>query len=545
MPSLEIVKRSTFTFKSDIAPIIHNSHKSGIIHATNDATDDDDATTNNNNDSDKITPKSRREEHAFAWIDDRRHRNVKHVIGHLVESGFDDSRMHFIPYSSFENWIHCYPHACPYMECTSNGTVQGIPYFPKELNNNSNNSEDELDTSKTMNMPVKKKQKHDNDKTPKLLPTSALTDAQRSRLHIEIYEYFAWLHSQLRMIEEDSVDGGGRNRVRRTGMNVPGIRTLMTKLESTFRDVAEFKKKKEEDEEMERLIWEKKRETSSTTTTDGKMVEEGDGVDDDDDANNNDVNHNNTGNTDGNNEPNKTRSPLLPMLETSMKEDLKRAVSEGRRRRQPPADFEVMYEHLLAYKELKGTANVLYNYITPDKLRLGPWVDRLRKSKRELRKRGLECEPPPSSANNNPPEEEKKIVEFSVSRGRIGLTVQFPEDSATDEVVATAATNTTGGMIAAIAPECAFGDRIKVGDRLVTIDGAKVTRAEDLESGKETEVRVFGIELSRRLSLSNVHLSAERVVSRYTVYVSRGYICRHWCVRNVHTIFLLFLSTFV
>eukprot|EP00585_Thalassiosira_rotula_P001109 CAMPEP_0196162490 /NCGR_PEP_ID=MMETSP0910-20130528/47863_1 /TAXON_ID=49265 /ORGANISM="Thalassiosira rotula, Strain GSO102" /LENGTH=252 /DNA_ID=CAMNT_0041427439 /DNA_START=22 /DNA_END=777 /DNA_ORIENTATION=+ len=252
MPSLEIVKRSTFTFRSDIAPIIHNSHKSGIIHATNAATDDANDANNDdsNNDSDKITPKSRREEHAFAWIDDRRHKNVKHVVGHLVESGFDDSRsfddsrMHFIPYSSFENWIHCYPHACPYMECTSNGTVQGIPYFPKELNNNNNsNTEnvDELDTTKTMKMPAKKKQKLNNDNGPKLLTTSALTDAQRSRLHIEIYEYFAWLHSQLR-IEEASVDGGGRNRVRRTGMNVPGIRTLMTKLESTFRDVGEFTK---------------------------------------------------------------------------------------------------------------------------------------------------------------------------------------------------------------------------------------------------------------------------------------------------------------
>jgi len=299
-------------------------------------------------------------------------------------------------------------------------------------------------------------------------------------------------------------------------MNVPGIRTLMTKLESTFRDVGEFTKKKEEDEKMERLIRERKRSTS--TTKDGKVVEggeEGDNGDDDDDANKNDVNPN-KGDTDGNNESNKTRSPLLPMLETSMREDLKRIVGEGRRRRHPSAipntikDFDVMYEHLVAYKELKGTANVPGSYITPDRLLLGTWVAQLRKSKRELRKRGLECEPPSSSANDNPPEEEKKIVEFSVSRGWIGLTVQFPEDS-TDEVAGAAAA-TTGGVIAAIAPECAFGDRIKVGDRLVTIDGAKVTRAEDLEEGKEKEVRVFGIELSRRLS--NVHLSAERVVSR-------------------------------
>mmetsp|Transcript_15779 Transcript_15779/g.33964 ORF Transcript_15779/g.33964 Transcript_15779/m.33964 type:complete len:110 (-) Transcript_15779:3192-3521(-) len=98
MPSLKITNRSTFTFNSDIARNKRDSHKSGILHATK-----------RNNGGGAV---AFREEHAFAWIDDKWHENVERVVDHLAQFGFDGSRMVFIPYSSYEKWRYRYPHGC-------------------------------------------------------------------------------------------------------------------------------------------------------------------------------------------------------------------------------------------------------------------------------------------------------------------------------------------------------------------------------------------------------------------------------------------------
>ena len=73
------------------------------------------------------------------------------------------------------------------------------------------------------------------------------------------------------------------------------------------------------------------------------------------------------------------------------------------------------------------------------------------------------------------PIQDDKIA-LPVSAGRLGLTLQFSETSA---------------IIAAINPACTFKDQINVGDSLESIDGVKVTKKEDLEVGKDKEVRMF------------------------------------------------------
>ena len=103
--SIERVPKSGFYFRSDIKPAtLRLTHPSGILHAF------------------KYTKKNgrgeehafhRREEHAFAWID-----NIEEEVGvawvkyMLVQHGFEEYGMKFIPYSGCENWVHRYPHAC-------------------------------------------------------------------------------------------------------------------------------------------------------------------------------------------------------------------------------------------------------------------------------------------------------------------------------------------------------------------------------------------------------------------------------------------------
>ena len=67
-------------------------------------------------------------------------------------------------------------------------------------------------------------------------------------------------------------------------------------------------------------------------------------------------------------------------------------------------------------------------------------------------------------------------VILPISPGRLGLRLNFSGTSA---------------IVMAIDPACSFKDRISVGDCLESIDGVKVTKREDLEVGKDKEVRMF------------------------------------------------------
>jgi len=442
-------------------------------------------------------------------------------MSHLMQFGFDGRRMLFIPYSSQENWSHCYPHACPYLECDSKGRINGVPYLNRcMINDNPKPATTQTAIeSHTSSAPIvapppvvvtqrirldgattpppTKKQKRSrssnhNTPTPKLVPSANLSDIERSQLHIEIYNYFTWLYSQLTDVETTD---GGRNKVRRAGISVPGIQNLMTKLESTFRDVGDFKKKKEKDDE----------EGENNEEGEGENNDEGDEGEGRAANNGNNGDNNNDGNTANNEKENDV--PLLPFLEESMEGDIRLIVEEIQQKNNPqePAaadavptdarntrDFEIMYERLVAYKERKGHAQVPLKY-KEDDVNLGRWVGEIRKRRRILRSRGLDCE---SAQNAQMYSSGDPYIKLPISAGMLGLSVEF-------------AKSVNGGIITAIDPACTFKEHIKVGDRVVTIDSVRVEKVEDLEVGNDREVRMFGISIKKPFPYT--YLSAERV----------------------------------
>lgn len=93
---LRNVSQTAFTFRSDVHLSYRPEHKSGMLHAL------------------KIDKNSGREEHAFAWLHDREHENAGVVASQLVQYGFQEKKIVFVPFSSKTNWLHRYPHACEY-----------------------------------------------------------------------------------------------------------------------------------------------------------------------------------------------------------------------------------------------------------------------------------------------------------------------------------------------------------------------------------------------------------------------------------------------
>lgn len=73
------------------------------------------------------------------------------------------------------------------------------------------------------------------------------------------------------------------------------------------------------------------------------------------------------------------------------------------------------------------------------------------------------------------------ILLLTVSPGRLGLTLNVDKNDPEN-----------GAVITAINPACTFKDQLEVGDRIVTIDGQKVTKIEDLHVNKD-KLRKFGI----------------------------------------------------
>ena len=60
--------------------------------------------------------------HTFVWLADKNDDDaVQNVIERLRDEcdggNNDDDEMVFIPYSSLENWISRYPHACEFLMC--------------------------------------------------------------------------------------------------------------------------------------------------------------------------------------------------------------------------------------------------------------------------------------------------------------------------------------------------------------------------------------------------------------------------------------------
>lgn len=76
---------------------------------------------------------------------------------------------------------------------------------------------------------------------------------------------------------------------------------------------------------------------------------------------------------------------------------------------------------------------------------------------------------------------EKKNVAWvlAVSGGRLGLTLNFVDEK-------------TGAVVQEIDPTCTFRDKIAIGDRIISIDGKKISTASALKIGDDRE-RILGI----------------------------------------------------
>mmetsp|Transcript_5768 Transcript_5768/g.12651 ORF Transcript_5768/g.12651 Transcript_5768/m.12651 type:complete len:1022 (+) Transcript_5768:111-3176(+) len=284
---LQITNKSSFHFRSDIHHQRRDAHPCGMLHVSKRQVF--------NSSGHEIG----REEQAFAWIQHRfsNEDKVQRVIEHLVGYGFDGTRLVFLPFSSLEGWMFRYPHACPYIVLDNDGTIKGMPYFDQCIPNSQNNFNNDQtsdnhnihipkiitdatqstcaacrngansktnDDSNHNSRPTKKQRR---TKSSKLLPTGTLLDPQRNQLHIEIYHYFTWLHTQLLQIEANVVTNqttgttlvNGARQIRRAGISLPAMQNLITKLEGTFKHVGEYKKELAMVERQQREEEEKRR----------------------------------------------------------------------------------------------------------------------------------------------------------------------------------------------------------------------------------------------------------------------------------------------
>ena len=208
-----VVDKSSFTFETDVPALSRNTHPSGVLHAfrSTPASSEPNALSQG------------REEHSFAWISNSLH--IEAAIKHLEKSGFDRSDgIVFIPYSTKQNWVDRYPHAAPALETTESGEIvvylnwRPYPNGLSELGRGADDASQQptLNEATTASAdtnieddakiddcaPAKKKRKHSRRRTLNIMQDkSLLPDAERDELHVEIYNYFSWLHEKLSAIE--------------------------------------------------------------------------------------------------------------------------------------------------------------------------------------------------------------------------------------------------------------------------------------------------------------------------------------------------------
>ena len=343
--------------------------------------------------------------------------------------------------------------------------------------------------------PPKKQKGCVQGEAAKLIPTAALSDAERAQLHVSIYRYFSWLSDRTAELEATL---NSRARVRKSGLFVPGLKNLVTMMEETFRAVPEFKASEEKREQAEGF---------GARTSGDQSESEGsnDGVDMKSDAGDSD----DCGSSDGRErKKQKLMNPSmseLPFLEeclkmdmTFMVEELKSEKGDGTTKGYENHDFEYLFKHLVAYKKAQGHFNIGHHNHLEGTLPLGRWVADIRIRKRELAKRGMEHEAPVKDGEN------PDLIAIPLSKGALGVSVKFCKSA-------------DSAVITEILPTCTFRDRIEVGDRLVTVDGKIVSSEKDLPKG--TATKVLGVAKIRSCH-PNDYLSWERVVSLIHVKVA-------------------------
>ena len=213
----------------------------------------------------------------------------------------------------------------------------------------------------------------------------------------------------------------------------------------------------------------------------------------------------------------------LPMLEKRLGGDLRSVVEQAQQKKKGNTnntqllgegtlkqkkvavrDFESLYSRLVAFKEEFGHLNVPQKF--NDNTTLGRWLADLRRRKRELQASGLECEPPDEDIFTRSPSTE--LITLPISSGPLGITLTFVKQIGNPPM--------SGAVISGIEEESPLKEHVTVGDWLMSIDGNPVSKLEDLEVGKDNEVRMFKI--AKKKPYHCTYLSAERVVSACQIH---------------------------
>jgi hypothetical protein len=260
-------QKSSITYKSNLPKSVRSTHPSGILHATRYSTSTTSSTSPTANTT--INEVSQREEHTFVWIQNYNVTSEKLVLDTLAKYGFVHSTattasaggennnggsMYFIPYSNKSAWCTKYPNAIPLMECVDvisttaagvgggegvvqtiingypmwNHNVQSVPDVPREVVHAAGYYGVQPVSDEDI-VAIGNKRGRDgsnsssSDYGPKSFTKGALTNAQRSELHSEIYNYFVWLRTQVKA-ESNS---GGSSKKSVNGMSSDSLKEML------------------------------------------------------------------------------------------------------------------------------------------------------------------------------------------------------------------------------------------------------------------------------------------------------------------------------
>jgi len=379
---------STITLKTDLPPSRVNHHPSGVLHGKGGGKGQDDA---------------------FLWITNLL--GVQTSLSLLHEKGYRD--IVFVPYSSRENWRRRYAHAI------STGLDGGAA-----------RDGGAAAAAGADDAPSQRKRKHKTRRKSKLRDDAGalLDDYERDELHLEIWNYFRWLHAKLMALEAETApaDGGAPARVtapegvtenywefdgeypgqprkvvasdeggnkkphgsaKNHGVDARELQGVVDKLETTFRIIPNARREQEAEggtdimvvlrQQQERRRQEEKQQEEAQQTKSSKK------------------------NPKGREESPPSKEPA-PFLEEALADALEGLVAARERGGRPARrrwtrprpvptqrvhDFEDCLRKLAAYREEHGDCLVRSGHEDQD---LAAWVKGLRAKRAVLRKRGVE-----------------------------------------------------------------------------------------------------------------------------------------------------------
>eukprot|EP00956_Cyclotella_meneghiniana_P011586 scaffold16276_cov49-Cyclotella_meneghiniana.AAC.6 len=221
-----IVSKSTIELQSDIPESSHETHKCGILHATNQSGEG----------------RLQNKQHCFVWLSDTSH--YGNVYDYLVKYGYNN--VVFIPYSCQKSWIENYPLAPLHSYTDSNGkcvdtadnaTATSTANHSSNtssisintVNNAAATSTDNFSNTPSSSIRINQKQKQ------KLFPEAILSDFERDALHVQIYRYFAWLHSHLAKMETSNT---GIFAMIHAGLSIRAVENVVREMERGIRAVS-------------------------------------------------------------------------------------------------------------------------------------------------------------------------------------------------------------------------------------------------------------------------------------------------------------------